>query len=272
MKIIRTIIFLVLFALPLLAQSESAFPAIIESDLPGGRMTRANYYNGDALWGLIDGGADLYLEYGFDKLLLQEVEWRGIKFRIEFYRMNNAKSAYGIYSVSQYKCDKNDTITKFICITPYQIQSALGKIYVSIANDKGNNEAENFSFQLLKNILSRTAKTLFDIPDYFKKDSFKPYVSNLKFIKGKLGLQNSFPEWSDLFDQFQNFEIFVLPFIKEKGYIYTSQIKFESENDLQKFKEMVKKQPAEKNMKIIPMTSKNEIIFIETNLKEEETK
>jgi hypothetical protein len=265
MKIISTIIFLCLFALPLFAQSESVFPAIIEGDIPGGRITRGSYYSGDALWGLIDGGADLYLEYGFDKLLLQEIEWHKIKFRIEFYKMNDAKSAYGIYSVSQYKCDKNDTLTKFICITPYQIQSALGKIYVSIANDKGNNEALNFSLQLFNNIISRTTETLFDVPDYFKKDSFKPYVNNFKFIKGKLGLQNGFPAWSDLFDQFQNFEIFALPLEKEKGYIYTSQIKFESENDLKRFKEIIEKQHAEKYMKIIPLISKNEIIFVETN-------
>jgi len=270
MKFISTTIFFCFLALPLFAQSENHFPAIVESDIPGGRITRASYYNGDALWGLIDGGADLYLEYGFDKLLLQEIEWRGIKFRIEFYRMNDEKSAFGIYSVSQYKCDKNDILTKFICITPYQIQSALGKIYVSVANDKGNNEAEKLSLQLFNNILSGTTETLFDIPDYFNKDFFKPFVNNLKFIKGKLGLQNGFPAWSDLFDQFRNFEIYVLPFEKGKEYTYTSQIKFESENDFLRFKEMVEKQIAEKITKIIPLTSKNEIIFVETNIKEDD--
>ena len=270
MKIICSTIFLCFLALPLFSQSEKPFPAIVESDIPGGRITRSSYYNGDALWGLIDGGADLYLEYGFDKLLLQEIEWSGIKFRIEFYRMNDAKSAFGIYSVSQYKCDKNDSLTKFICITPYQIQSALGKIYVSVANNKGNNESVNLSLQLFNNILSRTTETIFDIPDYFKNDSLKTFIYKLKFIKGKLGLQNGFPAWSDLFDQFRNFEIYVLPFEKEKGYVYFSQIKFESENDLLKFKAMVEKQNAEKIMKIIPLTSGTEIIFIETNMKEED--
>ncbi len=272
MKIIRTLIFVGLLAFPLFAQAEKTFPAIVENDIPGGRITRTNYYSGDALWGLIDGGADLYLEYGFDKLLLQEIEWRGIKFRIEFYRMNDVKSAFGIYSVSQYKCDRNDTLTKFICITSYQIQSALGRIYVSLSNDRGNNEAVNLSLQLFNNILSRTTETLFDIPDYFKKDSLKPFVNNLKFIKGKLGLQNGFPAWSDLFDQFQNFEIYVLPFEKGKEYAYISQIKFESENDLLRFKELIEKQGQEKVTKIIPLTSKNEIIFIETNIKEEDRK
>ncbi len=272
MKIIRALIFIGVFTFPLFAQSEKPFPAIVESNIPGGTITRTNYYNGDALWGLIDGGADLYLEYGFDKLLLQEIEWHGIKFRIEFYRMKDSKSAFGIYSVSQYKCNKNDTLTKFICITSYQIQSALGNIYVSLANDKGNNEAVNLSFQLFYNILSRTNEILFDIPDYFKKNSLKPFVNNLKFIKGKLGLQNGFPAWSDLFDQFQNYELYVLPFEREGGYTYISQIKFESENDLLRFKELIEKQGQEKVTKIIPLTSKNEIIFIETNMKEEDKK
>lgn len=270
MKIIRTIIFVSLFASHLFAQAEKPFPSIVESDIPGGKITRTSYYNGDALWGLIDGGADLYLEYGFDKLLLQEIEWRGIKFRIEFYRMNNPKSAFGIYSVSQYKCNKNDTLTKFICITAYQVQSALGKIYISLANDKGNDVAVNLSLQLFNNILSRSNETFFDIPDYFKKDSFKHFVNNLKFIKGKLGLQNGFPAWSDLLDQFQNFEIYVLPIQNEKVYSYISQIKFEFENDFLMFKEIIEKQGTEKIMRLIPMTSKNEIIFIETNIKAED--
>ena len=267
MKIIPTLIFIGVFTLPLFAQSDKTFPAIIECDIPGGTITRTNYYNGDALWGLIDGGADLYLEYGFDKLLLQEINWKGIKFRIEFYRMNDSKSAFGIYSVSKYKCSKNDTLTKFICITPYQIQSALGNIYVSLANDKGNNEAVNLSLKLFNNILSRAIDNLFDIPDYFKKDSLKTFINNLKFIRGKLGLQNGFPGWCDLFDQFQNYELYVLPFEKEKGYTYISQIEFESGNDIQRFKKIIEKQSTEKIMKIIPLTSENKIIFIETNIK-----
>ena len=186
MKIIRALIFIGVFTFPLFAQSEKPFPAIVESNIPGGTITRTNYYNGDALWGLIDGGADLYLEYGFDKLLLQEIEWRGIKFRIEFYRMNDEKSAFGIYSVSQYKCDKNDILTKFICITPYQIQSALGKIYVSVANDKGNNEAEKLSLQLFNNILSGTTETLFDIPDYLLRTYNNRIDYGIKIVKLKL--------------------------------------------------------------------------------------
>lgn len=272
MKIIRTIIFVGLFASHLFAQAEKLFPSIVEGDIPGGKITRTSYYNGDALWGLIDGGADLYLEYGFDKLLLQEIEWYGIKFRIEFYKMNDVKSAFGIYSVSQYKCNKNDTLTKFICITAYQVQSALGKIYISLANDKGNDVAVNLSLQLFNNILSRTTKIFFDIPDYFKKDSLKPFINDLKFIKGKLGLQNGFPAWSNLFDQFQNFEIYVLPIENEKGYSYISQIKFESVIDLQRFKKITEEQSTKKITKTIPLTSRNEIIFIETNIKEENQK
>jgi len=96
--------FIFLFAVVIqFAQEETSFPILSESDIEGGVITRTGYYDGEALWGLINGGADLYLEYGFNKLLLQLIEWKGYKFRIEIYRMKSPEAAVGIFSVAHCK-------------------------------------------------------------------------------------------------------------------------------------------------------------------------
>ncbi|MDZ7767485.1 MAG: DUF6599 family protein [Melioribacteraceae bacterium] len=101
-------------------------------------MTRSEIYVGEELWGLINGGADLYLEYGLDRTLLQEVVHNGKNYRIEVYGMTNIDAAFGIYSINKFNCGITDTLTKYICITPHQLQSAVGRFYISISNQSGD--------------------------------------------------------------------------------------------------------------------------------------
>lgn len=254
------------------AQVDPDFPKLVGTEFPDTKITRTGYYDGEALWGLINGGADIYLEYGFDKLLLQEIEWRGVKFRVEFYRMKDAKAAFGIFSVSRYKCALNDTLTKFVCITPFQVQAAIGKIYISIANDKGNQEAQNLTTVLFKNILTRVKKSSFKLPAAFKSKAVDVYKNQMKFMRGTLGLQNGFPAWIDMFDNFSNYEIYLLPIELEKGYAYISQIKFQSKNELQIFINGNKSGTQNNISKTTKLLSANEILFIESNLPDMELK
>ncbi len=228
-------LFILIFSVLSRAQTDGDFPALTGNDIPTGKIIRASYFGGDALWGIIDGGADIYLEYGFDKLLLQEVEWKKVNFRIEFYRMTDPTAAYGIYSVSHFKCSKSDTLSKYVCITPFQVQSALGRFYVSIANDKGTKEARELTTKLFEIVLSKSKETLFQIPDKFNKVEFDKLLKNLKVIKGALGFQNGFPTWSEKFESFSNYIVNLLPEELEKKSSYYSLIKFITEADLKNF-------------------------------------
>lgn len=254
------------------AQEEKNFPALIKNDIPEGIITRESYYGGDGLWGLINGGADIYLEYGFGKLLLQEIELWGIKFRVEFYRMIDTKAAFGIFSVSRYKCTLNDTLTKHICITPYQVQAAVEKFYISIANDSGTKEAQNLTTELLKNVLTRIKEIEFELPTLFRQKIFDSYKNQMKFFRGALGLQNGFPAWIEIFANYSNYEIYLLPIESDNGYAYISQIKFESEKEAQRFISENREEKQSKILKRIKLLSADEIIFIESNLPEDELK
>jgi len=241
------------------AQADNDFPALTGNDIPSGRIIRASYFGGDALWGIIDGGADIYLEYGFDKLLLQEIEWKKVNFRVEFYRMADPTAAYGIYSVSHFKCSKSDTLSKYVCITHFQVQSALGRFYISIANDKGTKEAGALTAKLFEIILSKSKETLFEIPSRFEKAEFIKSLKNLKVIKGALGFQNGFPTWSEKFESFSNYIVYLLPEELENKSSYYSLIKFSTEADLNNF---VKKNSALGKCKIV---SEKELLYYESN-------
>ena len=80
---------------------EKLIPAL--SDLEGWKMTAApEVFIGDDLFSLIDGGADLYLEYGFDRVVTAHYADPALNnIQIEIYGMIDAPSAYGIFSITQ---------------------------------------------------------------------------------------------------------------------------------------------------------------------------
>ncbi|PKL83931.1 MAG: hypothetical protein CVV24_02555 [Ignavibacteriae bacterium HGW-Ignavibacteriae-3] len=258
------------FSILIHAQPDKDFPELSQSDIANGKIIKTNYYDGTTLWGLINGGADIYLEYGFDKLLLQEIEMNDINFRCEIYKMNDGKAAFGIFSVSRYKCELSDTLTKFICITPFQVQAAVGEYYLSISNDKGDGAAGKLTLELFSRYAARINSSPIELPRLFGNVAFKPYKNQLKFIKGGLGIQNGFPEWMEMFDQFSNYEAYILPMVSPTGYANIAQIKFNSESDANAFEERNKYLSQNKIMKKIKVLSPDQIIFIESNFPEEQ--
>ena len=266
-------ILLLIYFLPLfstVAQEDKSFPVLKESGDSAMKITRTGYYKGEELWGLIDGGADLYLEYGFDKLELQLVTWDSMNFRIEVYRMLNPRDAFGIFSVSRYKCNINDTLTKYICITPFQVQAAVGNYYFSISNERGTEQALDLTVELFVKLFSQTKEPIFEIPEYFNKETFSPYKDQLKFIKGKLGIQNGFPIWEDLFEGYENFEAYILPINRDDQYAYISKIKFASEKDAQKFIDDNSQKIKGSTITKFERLSPDELIFIESDFPEQE--
>lgn len=270
----KLILLFLLLSITIFAQPDPDFPAVTIDDIPGGKISRAEYFNGDGLWGHINGGADVYLEYGFDKLLFQDISWNGFTFRVEFYRMIDPEAAYGIYSISKFKCEMTDTISKFVCITSFQAQSALGRFYISIANDKGTSEAKEAAIQLFDKILAKERERLYYIPDFFNKDKLEPHSSKLKFVKGELGLQNGFTSWSDYFTGISNYSAYILPVEENKNYFNIGLISFSSVDETTKFRNrilMLNKQDSSSS-RIIHEFSPKHILFLESNLPETKAK
>lgn len=206
-----------------------------ETDFPGLKITREQSFDGSSLWGYINGGADIFLEYGFDNLLLQEMEIANNKLKVEFYRMTDPYSALGIYSVSNYKCNNKNNSLMFSCITQYQIQCAIGEYYISIINTNGSEKEQELSNTLFGIIISKINYNEVLLPEIFMNSLLKSNIEQIKYVKGILGVQNGILEWYDYFDKIEGYEIYVLPTKLSESAVNFSQIRFKSSSDVKFF-------------------------------------
>jgi len=259
-KKIFALIFLVFLISLLLNAQQKEFPQLYQEDVSGGVITRTEFYVGEELWGLINGGADLYLEYGLDRTLLQEVIYEEKSFRIELYGMTNVGAAFGIFSINKFNCDITGSLVKYICITPYQLQAAVGKFYLSISNQSGDREAQKYSLRLFEKLLSKIELKNFFVPEYFQQPQFEQYQNQIKLMKGKLGLQNGFPRWEKYFGGFNDYEIILLPIKAEEGFINVALISFSSGEDAERFLS------ENNNIKTIETISQTEFVLVESDL------
>lgn len=248
------------FLTTILFSQQREFPQLSEEDVDNGKITRTEFYVSEELWGLINGGADLYLEYGLDRTLLQEVIYEKNIFRVEVYGMTSVDAAFGIYSINKFNCVTTDTLVKYICITPNHLQAAVGRFYISISNQSGDRNAQEYSLLLFESLLAKIELKNFMLPKYFQQTQFEEYQNQIKFMKGKLGLQNGFPRWDKFFNEFSNYEIFLLPIKVEGGFINVAKVVFNSDEDMDSFLVI------NKNFKIIESYSQKELVLLESNL------
>jgi hypothetical protein len=89
------IVLVVLISVPPLYGQESFFP-----QLPGWKIAQDDpVYNANNLWDVIDGAADLYLEYGFvDLHIARYINTDSIEVKAELYRHASNEDAFGMYS------------------------------------------------------------------------------------------------------------------------------------------------------------------------------
>ena len=62
------------------------------------RKGQEHLFVGAALYQHIDGGAELYNQFGFDRLLVQDYAADGHEIRVEIYKMNDAEGAGAVFA------------------------------------------------------------------------------------------------------------------------------------------------------------------------------
>ncbi|HUX08049.1 MAG TPA: DUF6599 family protein [Acidobacteriota bacterium] len=86
----------------------------------------------EALFSHINGGAELYLQYGFDRLALADYEKGSLEVRVEIYKMNDAEAAAGIFAENSKGVEKSDKFGKACTLDQYQIIFHRDRYYVSV--------------------------------------------------------------------------------------------------------------------------------------------
>ena len=93
------------------------------------------------LYGYIDGGAELFLEFGFDNLTLQKYRSGGSEVAVEVYRMADPGAAAGIYLMKCGRETPDPSLKERHTLNRHQLMFQRNRYYVTINNLSGGEKA-----------------------------------------------------------------------------------------------------------------------------------
>jgi hypothetical protein len=189
----RTVITFFLACIAMTAGAQASLSSSDLAELPGIDITKTRVFTAESLYGYIDGGAELYLEYGFDTLVVTELVSGGKDIKVEFYRMKDAGAAFGIFSVSRFRCNGGPRLTDHICRSAYQLQFCKGCHYVSIINDTGTEAEQKKANEIASLLLKRLIDPPFDPGSFFEGGVDAETMKSAVLIRGPLGIYNGIP-------------------------------------------------------------------------------
>jgi hypothetical protein len=192
------------------AQTPDYFPSISESDIPEALFKTPRTYTGTSLFGYINGGAELYLEYGFSGAWVNEIQFMGGNYTVEIYRMNGPEEAFGIFSISRFQCRSTPPMTLFACHTPYQLQLCTGSFYISIINSSGNRTDSITSLKIGEFIVNKIKEKPAQLGNYLPGVPPETINRHAILVKGQLGIMNSVPGLSEYFGELSGYTAVIL--------------------------------------------------------------
>lgn len=189
--------FLAAVILTVTAGAQSTLVPRTLSGMHGVGSVHSRTFTETSLYGYINGGAELYLEYGFDTLMVTEMEVDGSNIKLEVYRMKDPEAAFGIFSVSRFRCNGGARLTEHICRSAYQLQFSKGPYYVSIINDTGSEEDQKRSADLAMILVENIAEPSFSPAEFYAEGIDEETMKGAVLIRGPLGVYNGIPSLSD---------------------------------------------------------------------------
>ncbi len=219
--------------LPVLAFAQPEMPLLTPGEIPGLEILRAQTYAGKALYGYINGGADLYHEYGFERLTVQVLRLGDEAFHTEIFRMSDRGSAFGIFSVSRGECVPDDSLPRTSCVSPYAIQWAQSQYFVRIANETASPVAQALGLQLARNLSRKIGAANWTVPSVLA--AVGATEQTVLLVRGILGIQNGFDQWSPFVEGLEGFEAMLFSREDSTGQTVVGEFRFASDKDLKQF-------------------------------------
>ena len=219
--------------LPGLAVAQTDMPLLVPGEIPGLEIRRVQSFAGKALYGYINGGADLYYEYGFERLSVQELRLNDETYFTEVYRMTDPGGAFGIFSVSHGECTAADSLPPSSCFSPYAIQWAHSRYFLRVAGKSGSPDAQAGGLRLARKLSTKIRGDFWNIPPV--PVAAGATERTLLLVRGILGMQNGFDQWSPLVEGLENFEATIVTREDSTGQTAVGEFRFAADTDLEKF-------------------------------------
>lgn len=178
---------------------EKLIPSL--ADLEGWKMTAdPQVYIGDDLFDLIDGGADLYLEYGFDRVIAAHyADPSSNNILVEIYEMTDASSAYGIFSIAQQAVEWSNQYGYLSAVKEDYISFWKSKYYV-ILSWSSRQHLDQPLLAMLANMVGQNIPDEGTYPDLLQAFQATDPGKRVVFLKGNLALSNFYYfDYKDIF-------------------------------------------------------------------------
>lgn len=178
---------------------EKLIPSL--SELNGWKfISEPQVYVGDDLFNLIDGGADLYLEYGFTKVVsAQYADSLLSNIQVEIYEMADAASAYGIFSITQQTADWSKKYGKLSAVNQNYISFWKSRYYVVISWSTRQQQDETLLTKLA-DIIGQKIPGEGNYPDLLQSFQNIDQGKEVIYLKGNLALSNFYYfDYKDIF-------------------------------------------------------------------------
>ena len=157
----------------------------------------AQAYEEDDLYLYIDGGAELYHEYGFKRVLAQDY-WKGARsVSLEIFEMASPESAFGIFSFKRSKEGVTTGIGSADSLEDYYLNFWKGRFLVTLTGMSQDEE----TVAGIRSIARAVDGKIRDSADGPKLLNALPaeglIASSPKYLKGPLGLYNIYAFFTD---------------------------------------------------------------------------
>lgn len=155
--------------------------------------TEPQTYQGDNLFALINGGADIFLEYGFQEVVAVDLIHKETNVHVEIYKMRDNDAAYGIFSLNALPDGKTISLQDETISYGYYILMRKAHYYISISGHDDSPTTQE-KLETLAKLISdeipesaETPKIITDLKNIF------PEAEDIDYVKGQLGILNISP-------------------------------------------------------------------------------
>jgi hypothetical protein len=151
-------------------------------------------YKGEDLYSYINGGAEIFHEYGFKQVIVQDYTRKnGKSIALEIFEMESAKSAYGIYTFKTSTEGKELALGDKAQLADYYLNFWKGEFVVTLIGFDEDEETVK-GLQKIARAVDTKIKSRGREPAFVSLLPEKDLIEqSIKYFKGNLGLYNSYP-------------------------------------------------------------------------------
>jgi hypothetical protein len=172
------------------------------------------FFEGDDLFIYIDGGAEIYFEYGFARVIVQDYKnAAGSRLSLEIFEMNSPESAYGMFTFKGSQRGEAVDLGDECQLADYYLNLWKSRYLITITGLDQESTPRDGLIALAGLVESKIFEQASrpSLVSLLPEEGLKP--QSLKFLKGPLALFNSYP------------------FFREDVFAFRSGIKAEYGND-----------------------------------------